>query len=125
MTEGKRHWNPLAVVLLLSAGFFALFLVISAVVFFSKPSGGWQESGKARLFSKDGIGVLELKGVIMDSKKILKRLKRFEENDAVQALVLRINSPGGGVAPSQEIYEAVKKFPKLVVVSMDSLAASG
>jgi protease-4 len=124
MTEGKRSWNPLAVVLLLSAGFFALFLVISAVIFFSKSSSSWQETGKSHL-SKDGIGILEIKGVITDSKKVLKRLRRFEENDSVKGLIVRINSPGGAVAPSQEIYEALKKFPKPVISSMDSLAASG
>jgi len=57
--------------------------------------------------------------------KILKQLERFEEDSDVRAVVLRLNSPGGAVAPSQEIYEAVKQFPKPVVASMASVAASG
>ncbi len=61
----------------------------------------------------------------MDSKKVLKKLEHFEDESEVKAIVLRMNSPGGSVAPSQEIYEAVKKYPKPVVVSMASVAASG
>jgi protease-4 len=61
----------------------------------------------------------------MDSKKTLRRLERFEDDDQIKAVVLRLNSPGGSVAPSQEIYEAVKAYKKPLVVSMGSVAASG
>lgn len=75
--------------------------------------------------SSEWVAVIELKGVIMDSKKILKALRKVEKDKRVAAVVLRLDSPGGAVAPSQEIYEAVKKFPKPLVVSMGSVAASG
>lgn len=75
--------------------------------------------------SRDEVGVVELNGIILDSKKILKQLSRFEEDSGIKAVVLRMNSPGGAVAPSQEIHQAVKKFRKPLVVSMSSVAASG
>lgn len=124
----KRKMNPLAVVLALSAAFFALFLLVSGGVYLSRTSGGSKataSSGAGFLSGQGEVGVIELNGVIMDSKKTLKRLEKFEEDDSIKAVVLRINSPGGAVAPSQEIYEAVKAYKKPLVASMGSVAASG
>ena len=77
-------------------------------------------SGKA-------VGVVEVKGIILDSQETIRRLRECGKNDRVKAVVLRIDSPGGVVGPSQEIHEEVKKLAakKKVVVSMGSLAASG
>lgn len=130
MPEAKRRgFSPLAIILTLSAGFFFLFLVVSGALFMWKSSDGWEsESGSSgALFSagKGAVGVVELNGVIMDSKKILKYLKDFKEDSSVKAVVMRLNSPGGSVAPSQEIYEAVRQLGKPVVASMSSVAASG
>lgn len=125
----KRSRNPLTVVLLLSGGFFVLFLLISAALFFSRSSGQKPKSVTSALFSSGSVGVIEVNGVIMDSKKTLKQLEDFEESGSVKAIVVRLNSPGGSVAPSQEIYEALKrireKTKKPVVASMASVAASG
>ena len=75
------------------------------------------------------IAVLDLEGVIYDSKEFTEQLKAYGGSSGVRAVVLRVNSPGGGVAASQEIYEAVRKFRaesnKRVVVSMASVGASG
>jgi protease IV len=73
------------------------------------------------------VGVVEVSGPISDSKKILKELREFAESDSIKAIVVRIDSPGGAVGPSQEIYAAVRKLKdkKHVVVSMGSIAASG
>ncbi len=73
------------------------------------------------------VGVVEVKGIILDSQETIRQLKECEKNDRVKAVVLRIDSPGGVVGPSQEIHEEVKKLTakKKVVVSMGSLAASG
>lgn len=79
------------------------------------------------------IGIIDAKGVIgemqagMDADKIVKLLKKYEKDDDIKAIVLRVDSPGGAVAPSQEIHDAVKrvKAKKKIVVSMGSLAASG
>jgi protease IV len=75
----------------------------------------------------DKVGVIEVTGTIMDSKKTLKELNAFAEKDHIKAIVLRIDSPGGAVGPSQEIYDAIKriKAKKKIVASMGSLAASG
>jgi protease-4 len=122
----KRVFNPLAIVLILSAVFFAVFLTISGMMFLYKSSRGPQgTSGSSSFFSSGAVGVVEINGVIMDSKKTLRRLERFEEESQIKAVVLRLNSPGGSVAPSQEIYEYVKHYKKPIVVSMGSVAASG
>jgi protease IV len=79
------------------------------------------------------IGIVEVKGAIgeaqtgVDSDKVVKLLKKYERDEDVKAIVLRVDSPGGSVAPSQEIHDAVKRIKarKKVVVSMGSLAASG
>jgi len=73
------------------------------------------------------VGLVELKGVIVDSEDIVRQLNYLRNDDSVKAVVLRIDSPGGVVGPSQEIHAEVKKLAarKKVVVSMGSLAASG
>jgi len=121
----KRSWNPLALLLLVSGAFFLLFLMLSGVLYvYKSPSGAKGGAGSA-LFSKGSVGIIEINGVILDSKKILHKLEKFEDNDQVKAVVLRLNSPGGAVAPSQEIYQAVRTYKKPLVVSMSSVAASG
>jgi len=84
-------------------------------------------SGEGKLVDKPGVGLVEVKGMIIDSKETVRQLRHFLKNDEVKAVVLRVDSPGGVVAPSQEIYEEVRKFAakKKIVVSMGSLAASG
>jgi len=76
---------------------------------------------------KEGIGLVEVRGMIIDSKDTIRQLRYFLKQDRVKAVVLRVDSPGGVVAPSQEIYEEVRKFAakKKIFVSMGSLAASG
>lgn len=77
--------------------------------------------------SDGNVGVVELTGVIVSSKKIIQQIKQFRENRSIKAIVLRVNSPGGGVGPSQEIYREIVKTRKIkkVVASLGSVAASG
>lgn len=85
-------------------------------------------SGRSHRFPLGNkIAVVEVLGVIESSEAIIEDLKDYREDDNVKAVILRIDSPGGGVAPSQEIHNAVVKTAekKPVVVSMGSLAASG
>lgn len=81
------------------------------------------------LSSEDRIALVRVEGVILDSQTTIGELKRFSENPSVKAIVLRIDSPGGGVVPSQEIHDAVKRIRshnnKAVIASMGSVAASG
>ncbi|WP_305044352.1 signal peptide peptidase SppA [Geoalkalibacter sp.] len=73
------------------------------------------------------VGVVPITGVIFSSEKINEAITRFREDASVKAIVLRIDSPGGGVGPSQEIYDEVRRTlaVKPVVASMGSVAASG
>lgn len=73
------------------------------------------------------VSVIEMAGIIEDSSEVLKELYHAARDKDVKAIVLRIDSPGGAVAPSEEVYNAVKrlKAEKPIVVSMGSLAASG
>lgn len=126
MTDFKKSWSPLAIVLALSGIFFALFLLVAGIVFFSHGGvrGGRHEAA-AGMFGNGSVGVLELNGVISDSKKTIRKLQNFEDESEVKAIVLRLDSPGGAVAPSQEIYQAIKNSKKPVIASMSSVAASG
>jgi len=78
---------------------------------------------------EDRVALIRVEGVILDAQSTVTDLKRFGENPSVKAIVLRIDSPGGGVVPSQEIYDAVQrvrnKHNKAVIASMGTVAASG
>ena len=76
---------------------------------------------------KSRVALVRIEGPILDSKKAVDEIKDYAKDSSVKAIVLRVDSPGGAVAPSQEIYEEVKKASeeKHVVVSMGSIAASG
>ncbi|GJL53705.1 MAG: multidrug transporter [Nitrospirales bacterium] len=80
-------------------------------------------------YGKEQVAVVRVEGPILDSKQTVSELQDFSENPMVKAIVVRIDSPGGGVAPSQEIYNAVKRvkseYNKTVVASMGTVAASG
>jgi len=100
---------------------------------------GWFVSGGASLKPNE-VAVIYVQGVITSgdrprgalstggqaySDEIVRFLRQATEDDKVRAIVLRVDSPGGGVVASDEIYQAMKKVPKPIVVSMGSLAASG
>jgi protease-4 len=77
--------------------------------------------------ASEGVGLVEVKGMIIDGQDIIRQLREMKKDKRVKAVVLRVDSPGGVVGPSQEIYAAVKSLAKVkkVVVSMGSVAASG
>lgn len=106
------------VIMLALVTLFAVSVKIAGSIF-----GGSALSQSA----KSGVGMIEIKGMILDSKETIRQLRYFLKNDRIKAVVLRVDSPGGIVAPSQEIYAEVKKFAavKKIIVSMGSLAASG
>lgn len=120
--SGRWFWG-----IFLSLVFLGLVLVaVSFFVFASaiKRGGGeYTSSG-----SGDKIAVVEINDVIVSSENTVEQIKKFREDKSVKAILLRINTPGGGVAASQEIYEEVKKTRdsgKIIVVSMGAIAASG
>lgn len=106
-----------AAVLVATMLLFALSVKIAAIII----------GGGDTPINKEGIGLIEVKGMILDSKETIRQLRYFLKKESVKAVVLRVDSPGGIVAPSQEIYAEVKKFAakKKIIVSMGSLAASG
>lgn len=120
-----RKKSTLLLWIVLGGGALLFFVVcLLALVFFFS-----DESSPGLSFSGSQIAALEVEGIIADSKQFVDQLKDYGNRTSVKAVVVRINSPGGGVAASQEIYEAIKKFRsesrKKVVVSMASVAASG
>jgi len=85
-----------------------------------------------RYFEKEGIGgknigVIEIKGIIKTSQFNLEQLVKFRKNNQIKAVLLRIDSPGGAVVPSQELYMEILKLrqQKPVVASLGNVAASG
>jgi len=103
-----------------------LVLVLFVTVFFyAYLTGG--EGKTLSLLSGDGVGVLHIEGAIEDSYPIVTELKRFKESPWIKAIVIRIDSPGGAVAPTQEIFEEDQKIKngKPVICSMGSMATSG
>ncbi len=101
----------------------AIFIFFIAALFFGNAEDSLDLATGKRL------GLVEVKGVILDSEEVVKELERFGDDESIAAIILRIDSPGGGVAASQEIYEAVKRVrtenEKFVIASMASVAASG
>jgi len=81
------------------------------------------------LSGQDRVALIRIEGVILDAQATISELKHYSENPLVKAIVLRIDSPGGGVVPSQEIHDAVKrvknKSNKAIIASMGTVAASG
>ena len=116
----KMKKSPFLMASLTVAGIFVFFLL---VVFTS----GVLRTGSSIVSMSDKIGILEVEGPIADSTLLLAQIKKFRDHDNIKAVVARIDSPGGGVAPSQEIYAELKLLAaeKPLVVSMGSVAASG
>ncbi len=102
--------------------FFLFFILIASLVLKSGVSPSSLASGRG-----NGIGIINLEGVIADPQKVLKDLRQFRDNKDVKAILLRIDSPGGAVGASQEIYREVRKTDKTkpVVASLVNTAASG
>ncbi|HEX7488270.1 MAG TPA: signal peptide peptidase SppA, partial [Anaeromyxobacteraceae bacterium] len=124
----RRDRAALAVVLFVFGGLFLVFFLFLLLAY-----GAVRGEGP-RLVGGPRIGVVEIKGEIgsgargsVDSDETLKVIKRFLDDTDMKAVVVRIDSPGGAVAPSQEIYDELRKLAekKTVVCSMGNLAASG
>src|SRR5271167_2470338 len=112
--------------ILIGGGAFFLFvLAVFTLVYLTMHAG---QSSSAMTFG-DKIGVVDLEGVILDSSVIVPQIKKFGDDDSIKAIILRVNSPGGGVAASEEIYRAVKRIrdekKKRIVASISTVGASG
>jgi len=112
--------------------FVGLFITGVVVLFFLMISvsiwGLSKQQGLSFVSTGDKIAIIEIDGVIESSDYFVRQLKKYSNDNSVLAIVLRINSPGGAVAPTQEIYRQVLKVREegtYIIVSISSIAASG
>ena len=123
MAEGRsRIW----LWVLVGGGLFALFVVaVFTLVYMT--FGGQNEEAFSGFGPK--IAVVELDGVIFAPKQVVPQLKKFADDDSIKAIIIHVNSPGGGVAASEEIYREVKRIrdekKKRIVASIETVGASG
>ena len=119
MARGRSLLKGLGIIFL----FILLFFV--GTFFYAYFTGG--SAGVLTALGGDAVGVVQIEGTINDSRDTIESLKQFGETKGIKAVVLRIDSPGGAVAPTQEIYEEVGKLRKKkpVIASLGSVAASG
>jgi len=121
-TRRSRTW----LWILIGGGAFFLFvLAVFTLVYLTLRAGGEQASFGG---FGDRIGVVELDGVILDPKVVVDELKKFGDDDSIRAIIIHVNSPGGGVAASEEIYREVKRLrdkKKRIVASIETVGASG
>src|ERR1700752_2928336 len=113
--------------ILIGGGAFFLFvLAVFSLVYLTLRSGT-NEAGFSGF--GDRIGVIDLDGVILSPQPVVGQLKKFGDDSSIKAIILHVNSPGGGVAASEEIYRQVKRIraekKKKIVVSIETVGASG
>ena len=106
--------------------FFLFVLAVFTLVYLSLHRGEGKEA-----FGGFGekIGVVDLEGVIIEPKTVVSQLRKFAKDDSIRAIILHVNTPGGGVAASQEIYQEVRRIrdqkKKPVVAAIETVGASG
>jgi protease-4 len=123
MTEEKRSRTFLWIVI--GGGAFFLFvLAVFALVYVTLHAGRDNS-----LAFGDKIGVVDLEGVRLSPNPVVQQLKKFGDDDSIKAIILHVNSPGGGVAASEEIYREVKRIrddkKKRIVAAIETVGASG
>ncbi|AFM27245.1 signal peptide peptidase SppA [Desulfomonile tiedjei] len=106
----------------LIVAFVALIMTLSMLSNEKEETGTWSSI----LEGGNKIGIVTIEGTIMSSDDILKQLRKYRKKSSIKAVLLRVNSPGGSVAPAQEIYREIARLreKKPVVVSMETVAAS-
>lgn len=124
MSDEKRSRTWLWIVI--GGGAFFLFvLAVFSLVYVTLHAG--KDSGLSAFGDK--IAVVDLDGVILNPNPTVQQLKKFADDDSVKAIILHVNSPGGGVAASEEIYREVKRIrdqkKKRIVASIETVGASG
>jgi protease-4 len=113
-------------VLIGGGAFFLFVLAVFTLIYVALHAGG----GQAGIHGfGDKIGVVDLDGVIIDPDQVVDDLRHFANDDSIKAIIIHVNSPGGGVAASEEIYREVKRIRderhKRIVASIETVGASG
>lgn len=126
MADGKGSRTLLWIVI--GGGAFFLFvLAVFTLVYITLHSG--QQTASFGSSFGDKIAIVDLEGVILNPKTTVDQLKKYADDDSVKAIILHVNSPGGGVAASEEIYREVKRIrdekKKRIVAAIESVGASG
>ena len=107
-------------------GFFLFLMAVFTLVYLAAKS---QQQADGFSGFGDKIAVVDLEGVIVDPKSVVQNLKRYADDDSVKAIILHVNTPGGGVAASQEIYTEVRRIrdkkKKRIVAQIETVGASG
>jgi protease-4 len=114
--------------ILIGGGAFFLFvLAVFSLVYLTLHAGGGNQAAFGGF--GDRIGVVDLDGVILSPQPVVGQLKKLADDSSIKAIILHVNSPGGGVAASEEIYREVKRIredkKKRIVVSIETVGASG
>jgi len=119
-----RHDHPFLFVFLILGGMFAVLW--GGIAFFLLSHLADNQQGDF-FGSKEGIGIIELKGLLVSPEQVIETLGDFKRNPNIKAIVLRINSPGGTVGASQEIHKEILRTAefKPIIASMGDVAASG
>jgi protease-4 len=124
MAERRSH--TLLWILIGGGAFFLFVLAVFSVVYLTLHANSTESSFGG---FGDRIGVVDLDGVILSPQPVVDQLKKFGDDSSIKAIILHVNSPGGGVAASEEIYREVKRIreekKKRVVVSIETVGASG
>ncbi|MGA2647091.1 MAG: signal peptide peptidase SppA [Candidatus Sulfotelmatobacter sp.] len=122
----ERRSRTLLWILIGGGAFFLFVLAVFSLVYLTLHAGGNEASFGG---FGDRIGVVDLEGVILSPQPVVGELKKFGDDSSIKAIILHVNSPGGGVAASEEIYREVKRLreekKKRVVVSIETVGASG
>src|SRR5215467_4525888 len=125
MSENGRSRTLLWVVI--GGGAFFLFVLAVFTLVFLALHTGDQNASIHGFGSK--IGVVDLEGVIISPNEMVQQLKDFADDDSVKAIIIHVNSPGGGVAASEEVYREVKRIrdekKKYIVADIETVGASG
>lgn len=122
--------SALKTILIIIAIFVFGFILLIGIGVYSAFSSVEDEDAYTSSLSSGGkkIGIVEINSEIISSDYVVKLVNEFKKSSSIKALVVRVNSPGGGVAASQEMYESIKSFRESgrpVVISMGGVAASG
>jgi protease-4 len=122
----ERRSRTLLWILIGGGAFFLFVLAVFSLVYLTLHAGSSESSLGG---FGDRIGVVDLDGIILSPQPVVGQLKKFGDDSSIKAIILHVNSPGGGVAASEEIYREVKRIrqekKKKIVVSIETVGASG
>jgi protease-4 len=122
-----RRRSPWFYIGIIAGSLAAVFLLVTFMVWATMRSIGGDSAGFG--INPDRIAVIDIAGVILSPDTVDTQLRKFGDDESVKAIILHINSPGGGAAASQEIYHEVLRVRqekhKKVIASIESVGASG